>query len=100
MLVDFSTVHSLELLQNATDPKSTDCLFGLLNSTHTSMGVRLLRMNILQPLTEKEVLELRLDAVEELTKSEEMFFTVREALKGFPDMDRLCTQVRIVVKAR
>lgn len=38
MLIDFSTVHSLELIQNFTNPKSMDSLFGLLNNTNTAMG--------------------------------------------------------------
>lgn len=95
MLIDFATVHSLELVSNVADPKGKkgESLLGLLDNTVTGMGARLVRMNVLQPSTEGEVLEKRLDAVEELTKGEDMFFAGREALKGMPDMDRLCTQV-------
>jgi DNA mismatch repair protein MSH4 len=93
MLIDFTTVRSLELIQNLQNQKSTECLFGLLNNTQTAMGARLLRTNVLQPLTDKDTIEGRLDAVEELTGKEAMFFAVMEALKGFPDMDRLCTAV-------
>ncbi|RPA93986.1 hypothetical protein L873DRAFT_1837804 [Choiromyces venosus 120613-1] len=91
MLIDFSTVHSLELIQNLQNPKSTDCLFGLLNNTLTAMGARLLRASILQPLTDLSTLNARLDAVEEFTQHEEMFFQARQALKPFLDMDRLLT---------
>lgn len=79
MLIDLSTIQSLELIQNINNPKSRDCLFGLLNETQTPMGSRLLRSNILQPSTLKEdVLDLRYDALEELTTKEEMFFGVRQ----------------------
>jgi DNA mismatch repair protein MSH4 len=78
MMIDPSTIHSLELIQNLQNPMSTDCLFGLLNQTLTPMGSRLLRSNILQPLTEAETLEARLDALEELTTNEEMFFGTRQ----------------------
>ncbi|KAI5795133.1 muts domain V-domain-containing protein [Geopyxis carbonaria] len=91
MLIDFSTVHSMELIQNLQSPKSKDCLFGLLNNTQSAMGSRLLRLSLLQPSTDLSVINTRLDAVEEFTKHEQMFFQVKEALKGFPDMDRLCT---------
>ncbi|RPA76245.1 hypothetical protein BJ508DRAFT_370727 [Ascobolus immersus RN42] len=91
MLIDFNTVHSLELIQNLQNPKSTNCLFGLLNNTLTPMGARILRSNILQPLTEVSTLNSRLDAVQELTRQEEMFFAVRHALKPFLDVDRLLT---------
>ncbi|KAI9772292.1 MAG: MutS protein msh4 [Geoglossum simile] len=78
MMIDPSTIYSLELIQNLQNPMSTDCLFGLLNQTLTPMGSRLLRSNILQPLTEIETLEARLDALEELTTNEEMFFGTRQ----------------------
>lgn len=95
VLIDFATIHSLELVTNVLDAKGKggETLLGLVDNTVTGMGARLVRMNVLQPSTEREVLEKRLDAVEELTRAEDMFFASREALKGVPDMDRLCTQV-------
>ncbi|KAJ4339112.1 MutS protein msh4 [Didymella glomerata] len=91
MMIDVSTIYSLELVQNLQNPKSKDCLFGLLNETLTAMGARLLRNNILQPLTDPEVLNTRYLAVEELTTKEEMFFATRAALKNFLDADRILT---------
>lgn len=80
MMIDVPTIYSLELVQNLQNPKSKDCLFGLLNETLTPMGARLLRNNILQPLTDREVLTTRYLAVEELTTKEEMFFATRAGL--------------------
>lgn len=77
MMIDVSTIYSLELVQNLQNPKSRDCLFGLLNETLTPMGARLLRSNILQPLTDFKVLRTRYAAVEDLTKKEELFFATR-----------------------
>lgn len=76
-MIDVSTIYSLELVQNLQNPKSKDCLFGLLNETLTPMGARLLRNNILQPLTDSDVLNTRYTAVDELTTREEMFFATR-----------------------
>ena len=78
MRIDVSTVRSLELIQNLQNPRSKDCLFGLLNHNLTPMGARLLRSNILQPLTDAKTLELRYEALEELTAREEMFFATRQ----------------------
>ena len=78
MMIDLSTIHALELIQNLQHAESKDCLFGLLNQTLTPMGSRLLRSNILQPLTEMDVLKGRYDAVEELTTKEDVFFTIRQ----------------------
>ena len=94
MMADLSTVRSLELVQNLTNPKSKDCLFGLLNETLTPMGGRLLRSNILQPLTNEETLGTRYDALEELSTKEEMFQAVRQALKPFLDVDRMLTKLK------
>ncbi|ORY11225.1 DNA mismatch repair protein muts [Clohesyomyces aquaticus] len=96
MMVDVSTIHSLELVQNLQNPKSRDCLFGLLNETLTPMGGRLLRSNILQPLTDPETLNTRYDALEELTTKEEMFFATRAAMKNFLDVDRILTALIVI----
>jgi DNA mismatch repair protein MSH4 len=96
MMADLSTVRSLELVQNLMNSKSKDCLFGLLNETLTPMGGRLLRSNILQPLTNEETLGTRYDALEELSTKEEMFHAVRQALKPFLDVDRILTQLILI----
>lgn len=109
-MIDISTIRALELIQNLENPKSRDCLFGLLNSTQTPMGARLLRSNVLQPLTDIDTLNTRYDALEELSTKEEMFFATRQgnaaefysfwklligltALKAFLDVDKILTEV-------
>jgi DNA mismatch repair protein MSH4 len=77
MMIDVSTIYSLELVQNLQNPKSSDCLYGLLNETLTPMGARLLRNNVLQPLTDADVLTTRYAAVDDLTTKEGMFFATR-----------------------
>jgi DNA mismatch repair protein MSH4 len=77
MMIDLSTIQSLELIQNIQNAKSKDCLFGVMNETLTPMGSRLLRSNILQPSTQKDVLTQRYDAVYELSVKEDMFFQAR-----------------------
>jgi DNA mismatch repair protein MSH4 len=83
MLIDLSTIVSLELIQNLHNAKSRDCLFGILNETLTPMGARFLRSNILQPSTDTVKLNERYEALGELTLKEEMFFGVRQ---GRPDL--------------
>ncbi|KAF7114508.1 hypothetical protein CNMCM5793_008812 [Aspergillus hiratsukae] len=93
MSIDLSTIASLELIQNLQNAKSKDSLFGLLNETLTPMGARLLRANILQPCTENSKLLARYDAVEDLSTKEDMFISVRQALKGFIDADKVLTSL-------
>jgi DNA mismatch repair protein MSH4 len=81
-MIDISTIHSLELIQNQHDARSKDCLFGLLNECLTPMGVRLLRSNIIQPSTQVETtLTPRYDALDELTMKEDMFFEIRKGTR-------------------
>lgn len=96
MMIDLSTIQSLELVRNLQNPKSKDCLFGLLNETLTPMGRRLLRSNVLQPLTSPDTLNVRYEALEELSTREEMFFAVRQALKPFLDVDKVLTQLILI----
>lgn len=93
MTIDLATNVSLELIQNLHNAKSKDSLYGLLNETLTPMGARLLRANILQPCTERVKLIARYNAVEDLSTKEEMFVSVRQALKGFVDADKVLTAV-------
>lgn len=84
MLIDLSTVSSLELIKNLQNSKSRDCLLGLLNETLTPMGARLLKSNILQPPTELEKITGRHDAVAELSSKEEIFYATRTGAFLYP----------------
>lgn len=84
MMIDVSTIHSLELIQNLQNAKSKHCLFGLLDETSTPMGTRMLRSNILQPSTQVEhTLSPRFDALDELTVKEDVFFEIRKGKRPY-----------------
>ncbi|KAI1790487.1 muts domain V-domain-containing protein, partial [Ganoderma leucocontextum] len=87
MMIDPDTARNLELVGNMSVRKSAHSLFGLLNHTYTAMGARLLRVNILAPITVKSALEARLDVVEEFIQTEERFTDVKGALKSFNKLD-------------
>ncbi|EST07013.2 DNA mismatch repair protein MutS, core [Kalmanozyma brasiliensis GHG001] len=92
-LINSNTVHDLELVRNLIDPRSNDSLFGLLDHCVTPMGKRLLKMNLLQPLTDPDALSVRQDAVAECVNSEERYIAIRESLKPIRekgiDLDKL-----------
>ncbi|RHZ86046.1 hypothetical protein Glove_55g65 [Diversispora epigaea] len=91
MMIDCVTARNLELICNINSPNNNQSLYGVLNKTSTSMGARLLRTNILQPLSDAVTINTRLDSVEELTRDEENFFSIQLALKPFQDIDHLIT---------
>lgn len=50
-MIDPETVRNLELVGNMASRKSTHSLFGIVDHTFTAMAARLLRVNILSPVT-------------------------------------------------
>ena len=77
MMIDLSTIASLELIQNLQNQKSKHSLYGLLNETVTAMGARFLRSNILQPSTDAAKIQDRYEALDEITSKEALFFAIR-----------------------
>ncbi|ODV95602.1 hypothetical protein PACTADRAFT_3293 [Pachysolen tannophilus NRRL Y-2460] len=89
MFIDKKTIRSLELVENLVDQGHGISLFKFLNSTVTKMGERVLRNNILQPLTDAESIKLRLESVKELISNTSTLAALRELMKNFQDTDKL-----------
>lgn len=70
MLLNGSTLNSLEIYQNQTDLARRGSLFWALDRTRTKFGSRLLRSWIGRPLLDRSAIEARLNAVEELLSPE------------------------------
>ncbi|KAF4632654.1 hypothetical protein G7Y89_g5477 [Cudoniella acicularis] len=66
MLLNGNTLTSLEIYQNQTDYTEKGSLFWTIDKTQTRFGQRLLRKWVGRPLLDKERLEERVAAVEEL----------------------------------
>ncbi|KAJ0108516.1 hypothetical protein J7T55_002120 [Diaporthe amygdali] len=66
MLINGTTLESLEVYRNQTDHSDKGSLLWAIDKTHTKFGQRLLRKWIGRPLLDKEQLEERVAAVEEL----------------------------------
>ncbi|KAG0296467.1 MutS protein msh4 [Linnemannia gamsii] len=91
MIIDCATARNLELTMNLSSQNDKDTLFGILNETLTPMGARLLRSNILQPLTDERTIQNRLDCVQELSLVENRFYALKASLKTLNDVDHLIT---------
>ena len=70
MLLNGTTLSSLEIYQNQTDQSEKGSLFWTLDRTQTRFGQRLLRKWVGRPLLERARLEERIAAVEELKGGE------------------------------
>jgi DNA mismatch repair protein MSH4 len=101
MKLDSATVAHLELVSNLRKPARTRTatLYSVLNTCKTGAGARLLRQNIMQPLTDQETIRMRQDAVAELLQSETTFFGVCQALPQLFDLDAVNAQLIQIPKS-
>ena len=93
MLLDSSTRRNLELTETLREKQKRGSLLGVLDKTKTAMGGRLLRSMLEQPLIEKEGMERRLDAIEELNGDSVSRDEIREYLNPVYDLERLLSKV-------
>lgn len=93
MGLDQYTIRNLELLETMRDKKTVGSLFHVLNHTETSMGKRMLRKWIINPLLNCGVIRNRHLAVSELVKSPIVREEIRECLKSVQDLERIITRV-------
>ena len=93
MLIDSSTRRNLELVETLREKTKKGSLLWVLDKTKTAMGARMLRSYIEQPLTEKEEMEGRLDAIEELNSQAITREELREYLNAIYDLERLITRI-------
>ena len=85
--------RNLELLSTVKNNQYEGSLLWVLNRTCTSMGNRLLRQWINQPLTNLNEIQARHDAVEELVNHPDIRESVRYILPDIYDIERLSTKI-------
>ncbi|MDD5593115.1 MAG: DNA mismatch repair protein MutS [Candidatus Margulisbacteria bacterium] len=93
MFIDAVTRRNLELTQTARDKSFRGSLIWVLDRTKTSMGSRLLKQWLLQPLLSVPNIEQRLDAVDELFNNGLLRSELGEGLKKVFDIERLTGKV-------
>ncbi|MCL5268888.1 MAG: DNA mismatch repair protein MutS [Bacteroidetes bacterium] len=81
----------LEIVDSAVENGTT--LVGILDSTETAMGARMLRRVLLQPMKKVDEITARLDAVEELLKNSRIRGELSSQLSGFGDLERLVARI-------
>lgn len=93
MQIDSNTRRNLELTETMKDRKKRGTLFWVLNKTKTSMGARLLKNYIEQPLYNDKLINNRLNAVDELVKNIIIREKISELLYHVYDIERLCGRI-------
>ncbi|MCC7355237.1 MAG: DNA mismatch repair protein MutS [Anaerolineae bacterium] len=93
MALDEATRRNLELTQTIRSGRVRGSLLGVLDTTRTAMGARLLRRWLNQPLLTLAPLQGRLDAVEAWTRDTPRRTEIREMLRHVGDLERLINRV-------
>lgn len=90
MMLDAATVRNLELFVNLATGEEKHSFFWAVNRTGSAAGARRLRRSIAAPLTERDKIVYRHEAVSELIERGETGDTLFNLFKRIPDLERLC----------
>ena len=93
MALDINSRKNLELTERIKDKNKKGTLLWVLDKTETSMGGRLLRRWINDPLVNIDDINLRLDAVEEIKNNLFLHDGIVDALKSIYDIERLAGKI-------
>ena len=93
IVIDAVSRRNLELERDLSGRKANS-LLGVLDTTATAMGSRLLKRWLNRPLRDQQILRLRHDAVNHLSAGK-TFIAVHESLKHVNDLERILARVAL-----
>lgn len=93
MGLDLNARRNLELTETLRNKEKKGSLLWVLDSTKTSMGRRLLKSYIEQPLVSPARIIERLDAVETFCRNSVVLMEISDVLESVYDLERLMTKV-------
>lgn len=93
MVLDSATRRNLELVTTIRQNKKAGSLLDIIDRTITSMGGRLIKKWVSQPLIKKDEIDNRLDAVEELAENYMLLEKIRDDLDGIYDLERILSKI-------
>ncbi len=89
MLLDYSTVRNLELVNSLSDSTEKNSLYSAVNRTITPGGARRLKESILRPYKTLRPIVYRRTGVKELYNNRDIATKLPSLLKKLPDTERL-----------
>lgn len=93
--LDWITRKNLDLMKSSYDDNEDNSLFSIINNTETSMGARMLKRIIKNPLTNKYKINERLDIVESLSNDIIFNNEVKIKLANVFDIERIINRISI-----
>ncbi len=94
LILDSNTQRNLEIIGNAFDGKIEGSLLSIFTDINTSMGARLLRRWLLQPLRDPNEITDRLDAIEEFKQNLSVVEEISDLLSNVADFQRLVAKIK------
>ena len=95
MRLDRATIRNLEITETLFERNVKGSLLGILDKCGTAMGSRRMKQWLKEPLTDKDEINKRLDAVDILSYDIFSRNNLREALKAIYDLERLIARVSL-----
>ena len=93
MTMDINSRRNLEITETIREKSKKGSLLWVLDKTVTSMGSRTMRKWVEQPLLNKEHIDFRLNAVEELKDNLQLFEELNTILKKVYDIERISGKI-------
>lgn len=91
--IDINSRRNLELTETLREKSKKGSLLWVLDKTNTAMGGRELRKWVEQPLVNKELIDNRLSAVEELIEKTPLHQDLMDSLKQIYDIERITGKI-------
>jgi len=91
--LDYITQRNLELVSSLWEKGTDTTLYSIFNQTHTPMGARLLKKIILQPLTDINEINQRINVVQKFKDDVFLRSELREELKVIGDLERFINRI-------
>lgn len=96
MLLDQTTIKSLELIQSS-DGSRKNSLLDLLDATETPLGARKVKEWILKPLVDRPAIEERLTQVAAFRENPILRSEMRDQLQNIHDLERLVGRISLSI---
>ncbi|ACI19057.1 DNA mismatch repair protein MutS [Dictyoglomus thermophilum] len=93
LILDSTAIKHLELLETVREGQRRGSLIWVLDKTLTSMGARLLKKWILQPLLNVNAIKKRQGAIKEFLEKEPWRREIEDILKEMPDLERINSRI-------
>lgn len=97
LILDRSSMINLELFSTIREHDTRGSLHAILDQTKTSMGGRLLKQWIAQPLVKKEEIEKRYDAIEEIINDQKVKEQLEVKLESLHDIERILSRLSVKI---